>query len=70
MNPEEKAKELISKLVSISLSQYVDLVDGIRISLAKKSALIAVDEIISNRERIKGIDKLYWQQVKHEIEQL
>ena len=37
---------------------------------AKICALKVVDEIISNRERIKGIDKLYWQQVKHEIEQL
>ena len=38
--------------------------------LAKQSALIAVDEIITNRERIKGNDKLYWQAVKQEIEQL
>ena len=38
--------------------------------LAKQSALIAVDEIITNRNRIKGIDKLYWQEVKQEIEQL
>ena len=37
---------------------------------AKQCALIAVDEIITNRERIKGIDKLYWQEVKHEIEKL
>ena len=48
MTPKEKANELLSKFVSISLSQYVDLVDGIRIRLAKECALIAVDEILKS----------------------
>jgi hypothetical protein len=43
---KEKAYELISKFVGISLSQVNDLVDGIRIRLAKESALIAVEEIL------------------------
>jgi hypothetical protein len=47
MTPKEKAYELISKFVGISLSQVNDLVDGIRIRLAKESALIAVEEILS-----------------------
>jgi hypothetical protein len=47
--PKEKAYELISKFVGISLSQVNDLVDGIRIRLAKESALIAVEEILSAR---------------------
>jgi|688.fasta_scaffold08291_23 hypothetical protein len=49
MTPKEKAYELISKFVGISLSQVNDLVDGIRIRLAKESALIAVEEILSAR---------------------
>lgn len=65
MTPKEKAEELISKFVSISLSQYVDLVDGIRIRLAKECALITVDEII---EHCNYANKWYWQEVKKEIE--
>ena len=38
--------------------------------LAKQSAIIAVDEIISNRLRIPSIDKLYWRSVKQHIQQL
>lgn len=63
MTPKEKAKQLV-ELYDETLT-YLESK-----SKAKICALIAVDEIISNRERIKGIDKLYWQQVKHEIENL
>ena len=42
----EKANELMSKFVGISLSQVNELVDGIRIRLAKESALLAVEEIL------------------------
>ena len=49
MTPKEKANELMSKFVGISLSQVNELVDGIRIRLAKESALIAVEEIINSR---------------------
>ena len=75
MTPKEKANELLSKFVSISLSQYVDLVDGIRIRLAKQCALIAVDEILGDiddsilhPQNKEAID--YWQEVKKEIEAL
>lgn len=75
MTPKEKAQELISKFVSISLSQYVDLVDGIRIRLAKECALIAVDEIL---KAVNNPDETYlmkhsvnyWTEVKKEIEAL
>jgi len=63
MTPKEKADNLCTRFI-YRTTEYVTLDD------AKKCALIAVDEIISNRERIKGIDKLYWQQVKQEIEKL
>ena len=44
MTAKEKAEELMSKFVGISLSQVNELVDGIRIRLAKESALIMADE--------------------------
>ncbi len=50
-NPKEKANELMSKFVGISLSQVNELVDGIRIRLAKDSALILVNEIIATHPR-------------------
>ena len=62
MTPKEKANELMSKFVGISLSQVDELVDGIRIRLAKESALIAVDEmIIQNGELyLLGLVKDYY----------
>jgi len=76
MTPQEKAKELFKKYLSINLSQVNDLVDGIRISLAKTCALIAVDEILNcnphtnefNTDVYSTYD--YWFQVKQEIEKL
>jgi len=77
MTPKEKATELVSKFVSISLSQYVDLVDGIRIRLAKQCALITVDEMLTfvsdNIQIFIDADTsfiTYWQEVKQEIEKL
>ena len=75
MTPKEKANELVSKFVSISLSQYVDLVDGIRIRLAKYCALIAVDEILDliDEHNLTTWDAdifKFWFEVKLEIKQL
>jgi hypothetical protein len=76
MTPEEKANELMSKYVGISLSQVDQLVDGIRIRLAKECALIAVDEIDKAIDfdwmEIQNLDRQhdYWQQVREEIEKL
>ena len=60
MTPKEKAQELFMRNFEITVDDYC----------AKQCALIAVDEIITNRNRIKGIDKLYWQEVKQEIKNL
>ena len=60
MTPKEKAQELVNKY---------DF-DHQEFDYSKEYALIAVDEIITNRERIKGIDKLYWQEVKQEIKNI
>lgn len=68
MTPKEKAEELVSMFVAINLSQVNDLVDGIRIRLAKECALIAVEQIyINNTDESKND---YWIEVKQEIENL
>jgi len=72
MSPKEKANELMSKFVGISLSQVNELVDGIRIRLAKECALIAIDEICEaiNWHELEPPNKEwdYWKDVKLEIE--
>jgi hypothetical protein len=84
MTPKEKAEELVNRFLSISVSHYDDMYDGIRdgirIPLAKKSALIAVDEIIKSNpifvtSKLEGKDGmheayLYWKEVKQELEKL
>ena len=71
MTPQEKAIELVDKFYLIEESQECDAwIDGY---LAKKCALIAVDEIIHYLEIVLGVDKEdfeYWQEVKTEIEKL
>lgn len=79
MSPKEKANELMSKFVGISLSQVNELVDGIRIRLAKESALLAVEEILSNNcgtntdgqqayEEEIYCDEYFWHDVKSELQ--
>lgn len=78
MTETEKAKDhanyLINKFVGVTMHhQFNYLVDGVRLSLAKKSALILVDEIIRHEGEqgdlyLTPIDLEYWQKVKQEIE--
>jgi hypothetical protein len=84
MTPEEKAEDLISIFLSLSVSHYDDINDGIRdgirIPLAKKSALTAVDEILKTEINVdfywdkttKHIIsfKEYYEEVKKELEKL
>lgn len=74
MEAKEKAEELLSRFVSINLSQVNDLVDGIRIRLAKESALICVDEIINAIANDQPDDpehqemyENFWNEVKSEL---
>ena len=60
MTPQEKAAELILRYMAIVVKQDV----------AKKCALIAVDEIINIWEYSDTQEKWWWQQVKQEIENL
>lgn len=69
LQPKEKAQELISKFISIELSQLSDLVDGIRIRLAKESCYILIDEVIKEltQECEDTQALLYWQEVYCEV---
>lgn len=69
MTPKEKAVELYYKF-------YTTLLPTVRMrhEIVKQHALIAVDEIISEYNRMERynfvIEKEYWQEVKTEIEKL
>ena len=70
-SPKEKAKELVSKMVDT----YNVTSDFCYDSTAKQCAIIAVDEIIKETDTyydtiIASERKLYWRQVKTEIENL
>ena len=66
MTPKEKAEELVIKF------QFKP--EGIYKDLDKRCALIAVDEILNvacdESDYDKSVTKIYWQEVKQEIEAL
>lgn len=71
MTPKEKAIELVNKM-----HIKTDVIFVMSKVQAKQCALIAVDEIMEhaensyhNKDIVKGA-KLYWQEVKQEIEKL
>jgi len=74
MKKEDKAKELYNLYYYNILTYAEELSQEIIISLlAKKSALIAVNEIIKAKKLDLGImslDYKYWEKVKLEIEKL
>ena len=65
MKPREKAEQLVDKLTLSSNAQ-----DGSWMceDLAKKCALIAVDEILLAGKDVDEFADAYWQEVKLEIE--
>lgn len=71
MTPKEKAYELYIRYLLLT-NDSILLTNDSRI--AKQCALIAVDEIISEYNRMERynfvIEKEYWQEVKTEIEKL
>ena len=75
MTPKEKAKELYLRHRAI-ISEIQFLTGFVLMSqakdLAKKSALIAVDEILNTIEQIFETfeERKYWQEVKQEIQKL
>jgi hypothetical protein len=71
MTPQEKAKELYIQMLSWQSECHKYLERNIISISAKKCALIAVDEIINSTSWqyiANGLD--YWNEVKHEIENL
>jgi hypothetical protein len=75
LSPKEKAIELVEMFMNIRKQKLADY-SIIYYPTAKQCALIAVNEIMKLIEKsyydeniIKGA-KLYWQEVKQEIEQL
>ena len=78
MTPQEKAKELVSKMY-IEYKPSEDDASGVyvfymNLEIAKRCALIAVDEMINQCWNYRDIDLErshdYWQEVKQEIENL
>ena len=65
MKPKEKARELFENFVTGTNERCI--------IIAKKHALILVDEIIKDRERLSDAlfyNGNYWKEVKEEIEKL
>lgn len=68
MTPKEKAEELVIKYLRLNGDT-----EWFHKVLAKQCALIAVDEILKDKEVIDGIRVIndpYWIEVKQEIEKL
>jgi len=63
MTPKEKALELVAKMEK-------DFQYFASREIAIQHALIAVDEIILEMNNVMVPNKYYWNEVKHEIEQL
>jgi hypothetical protein len=61
MTPKEKAIELVSKYYGHFTAHM---------SIAKKCALIAVDEMLADRMPFEHSSVEYWQDVRKEIEKL
>ena len=72
MTPKEKAKELLDKFL------YINVHNTMNRNEAKQCALISVDELIENHNKMKDFlfneigylitSPEYWQEVKQEIE--
>ena len=72
MTPKEKAQELVQRFID---EAYAETTEQLYTPIAKKAALIAVDEIINiayweYMESGGGQEEKYWIQVKQEIENL
>lgn len=71
MNAKIKAVELFNQYYAILLDADSDISQEVLISvLAKKMALICVDEIIKSLTYTSDARQIFWMQVKQEIENL
>lgn len=62
MSPKEKAQKLVWKYIELKESPTLMMKD-----LAKACALVAVEEIM---QELKTVDRMFWREVKQEIEKL
>ena len=72
MTPQEKAKQLYNKFNPHCLVKNF-YGDDVEVASTKQCALIAVDEILKDKEEIDGmriINDPYWIEVKQEIKNL
>jgi hypothetical protein len=71
MTPKEKAFELVDTYKFVLWSEDTQCGEEILCTgIAKRCALIAVDEILSNKELLNHLDYEWWNEVKHEIKKL
>jgi hypothetical protein len=71
MIPKKKAFELVDTYKFVLWSEDTQCGEEILCTgIAKRCALIAVDEILSNKELLNHLDYEWWNEVKHEIEKL
>jgi hypothetical protein len=73
MTPKEKAEELVDKFMDYSEHRFNINNDLSPVYTAKQCALIAVDEVIEALHEHHWQNKLiinYWEEVKHEINNL
>jgi hypothetical protein len=69
MTPKEKAEELITKFMGINNVVYTIFKRRVLINVAKRNAIIAVDEVLSIPYLLKK-EKYFYNQVKKELEKL
>lgn len=71
MTAKEKAEELFNIHYFILLDADSDISQEILISsLAKKMALVTIEEIITSLTYMSDFRPIFWRQVKQEIEKL
>jgi hypothetical protein len=72
MTPKEKAEELVDSYKFVLWSEDTQCGEEILCTgIAKRCALIAVDEIRRLMNRLQNYEQaVYWKEVKHEIEKL
>jgi hypothetical protein len=71
MTPKEKAKKLVDSYRIILMNEDTDCGEEILCTvIAKKCALIAVDEIYNSGLLVFVDDEQYWHEVKQEIEEI
>jgi hypothetical protein len=70
MTPQEKAEELVNKY--LTMENTLNIIDLPYLKMSKQCALIAVDELIKNNNKLEGniFEVMFWKEVKEEIEKL